>query len=849
MFRWREGENIIQDDALLGGKFDTSVGSPLETEDVSKEIKKESLLSNEDILAVNQYADSIIKELESYIGEDKYFLPPSVPHDRSKRAIAQAVGEIDKFEEGYITPKMREGVKIFFEKIIDFYKKTEKNNGEEVAQQLARFFDDQEFRWSPNITDYLNLSQQVQLSAKATRTPSLQAYIGNRFIQTLNYNFSLLKGYPEKLVEDIMNASPADQIDYLRILQKVAQHGAGNGSWAEGSVNLTEDIAKQIFDTSNHALVKYFSEASLQYIQVERENPTGGVVQFQGDMTQGASAISFEKQKKEILLLEKQLYIPNARKNTKPIRVSSDFVGLVDHAGFPQDLVGYSQQEQDQNNEHTLTLKATPIDGVVLDQKITPYKSDKNADEQILLLQTLHRPQMRFFVEQKLGINLSEISLASQLELLDFMAEVSEEDLERVEKLSKKEGLDVVALYESFFAAANSQDVKLRFNISYQEIIDFAEQVNSNDVNRVTQAFSKAIQQINEVEKEVKEKFAKSGKQVNTSKVIQNIHQKIVSFLKTDIKNLLQSENSQEVSLLLEDEVGDRVAIFCSIFKDLFKGKENVSFEDIKGLDFENEGAKELSQNKKQKQEMLDLAKQNYDSDSEFDQMVLGALNKTLDRTDSTFYLLKRDGETISFLSFIEITPTENEGSLDKKHFYAGGFNVDKKYRGSAIGDIMIANTIEKQAQEGIVHGHVNSNIGLAHRHMEKTGFVITDFVQAGDGIGFEIIYDKDQNKKLKTKDVNNFSDQEIIKLYINKFKDISLDEILKLDTDIFVLQFKTDQDVSHYLSQMEEIKKTGYVGSRYISGDKKSNINYIVFEKINNKQKQEEGAEVLLAA
>lgn len=100
----------------------------------------------------------------------------------------------------------------------------------------------------------------------------------------------------------------------------------------------------------------------------------------------------------------------------------------------------------------------SPIPGEVFfeDPTILPYGQEKADEEEFVLMQQLHRPEFRNFIEKRLGVALGELTLRSQLQLLRFLSTQSSEQFGALEEALGMPGLERKVFLESFFAGAEN---------------------------------------------------------------------------------------------------------------------------------------------------------------------------------------------------------------------------------------------------------------------------------------------------------------------------------------------------------------------------------------------------------
>ena len=110
--------------------------------------------------------------------------------------------------------------------------------------------------------------------------------------------------------------------------------------------------------------------------------------------------------------------------------VSSDYIGVFDASSTLQ-YIAPAKMVDLPTPPATTTLDFKRLARVTSELSFNPFQN-VSAQDIPLLLQQLHRPRMREMVERELGLALDEMPLATQFQLLQFMAEESESTFARL---------------------------------------------------------------------------------------------------------------------------------------------------------------------------------------------------------------------------------------------------------------------------------------------------------------------------------------------------------------------------------------------------------------------------------
>lgn len=139
---------------------------------------------------------------------------------------------------------------------------------------------------------------------------------------------------------------------------------------------------------------------------------------------------------------------------------------------FSQCLNTFLEKVEQEQEGDLKSVHFTRISQLVKDKHLMPFAASDTADMPILLAD-LHRPGLRVQVEQDLGISLTELTLATQIHFLRFLAGQNVEGYERLKAvLQQSEGFKT-ELLNSFLAVSE--------NVSYGEgILTVAESVKTD---------------------------------------------------------------------------------------------------------------------------------------------------------------------------------------------------------------------------------------------------------------------------------------------------------------------------------------------------------------------------------
>jgi ribosomal protein S18 acetylase RimI-like enzyme len=164
------------------------------------------------------------------------------------------------------------------------------------------------------------------------------------------------------------------------------------------------------------------------------------------------------------------------------------------------------------------------------------------------------------------------------------------------------------------------------------------------------------------------------------------------------------------------------IEVMASMLKAARHEGNDIEYSQIKNLELEEKEVG-LDLDEKEKQEILEIARENYFSDifkdnPEAAQGVITDLEKELDDIkNQKAYILKYQGRVIAFFRFKLIAPNE---------LYAGSLNVYKDLQNLSIGTHFLRATLEQESRRNVIRAITRSNnpaIGL----YKKCGFTIDE--------------------------------------------------------------------------------------------------------------------------
>ncbi|PSO45668.1 MAG: hypothetical protein BRC22_00650, partial [Parcubacteria group bacterium QH_9_35_7] len=201
---------------------------------------------------------------------------------------------------------------------------------------------------------------------------------------------------------------------------------------------------------------------------------------------------------------------------------------------------------------------------------------------------------------------------------------------------------------------------------------------------------------------------------------------------------------------------------------------------------------------------------------------------------DGDFHILKKDNKVVAF---VYMEPPEDG------HKKATSLNVKSGYRGSAIGEAMLKNTLAEEAEDYIIDATVFPELRVGTKYVEDFDFNIVGTTTYGEERKkiFEIQINKDKNKELKTKNSENWTYEKITEKYKDFFEDKGLKQLKEASEEVIIRKYDMEKEDSQMVPEVEELIDSEYEVTRYFSdeesekNEKEENepVRYFVFEKV----------------
>jgi len=430
---------------------------------------------------------------------------------------------------------------------------------------------------------------------------------------------------------------------------------------------------------------------------------------------------------------------------------------------------------------------------------------DKKEDNQFgLLLQHLHKPELKNKIEQDLQINLNEIPLRSQIHFLKFLSNSDGDKFNKLKIVLRGKTIEQNTNFlKSFLSMSGNNEMG-------DKILILGEKLPKEIAREIFAKYGEIINIVDSVEKYLS-LISDKKDDFNDPKIIQEIKEKLL----IRGKELLSDCSEGKIDGILEslDSLKLYNEFFCAFLKSLKDNKVKTDLFKFKDIHLETIFLQEtdtssVHENQKQKSDMINIISKNYKDTPDLANKLARELADIFDgkgKNRTTIDMLKNKDEILAFCRFEEIG--------DKK-LYFGSFNVEKDMRGLLIGDSFLEATLNKKSKDNkiIAVCHAANRIGA---YYIENGFIADKFTP--DYSGIPIL-------SINRNDLKNET--------LFKTKLLSVEEIKKIENTDNIKVFN-EKNQEELISKLDKVNE-GYVLTRYFN-DPETKDWYIVLEKFDS--------------
>ncbi len=397
-------------------------------------MSQEELREKGSELAV-EWAEQVLVELAPQYAKSD-FVHPSMGSSQVQEMIKTVLGErVGLDYDGWHSGEKVQAMVGFLDGYVDFCLDTlEAADGSEreAVRKSVLVMNSLVFGGSPSLANWAGgIDGMVRLAARCNGQPDMRESAGERIVGEVVYQIagnSQVEVVSEGLVGLLAEKNGLERIETMEVLSQVARRSLGEGGWA-GSV--WRGVRERLREMSRQEKPMVAMSADVAWVEVAQTMIRYGYVIDPEDLKlveELESRGSWDEQ----LEFDDRFgsWVTIARGCKAP----------VDDWGYIQGIVWEG------DGAHRLRLEE-----VTDDERINPLGVSMPGREGVLL-QQLHRPEMRGRVEEVLGVELSEVSLASQIHLLRFMVEADQDQLGRLKQVMDRHEGARIGLLESFLA-------------------------------------------------------------------------------------------------------------------------------------------------------------------------------------------------------------------------------------------------------------------------------------------------------------------------------------------------------------------------------------------------------------
>jgi len=321
---------------------------------------------------------------------------------------------------------------------------------------------------------------------------------------------------------------------------------------------------------------------------------------------------------------------------------------------------------------------------------------------------TLMDPGVVHAIEQDYGLSFKKLSVREQIWFVGVLRDLSIDDEKRIMSFTKRYGINGA---RSFLSAELGDEFR-------EVVLTIGEKLPEAQARFVFERYSEIAQVAQHEAEELVEDFFQDGTHNNVS--VATIEAELLKRAARMLKEVATKAGDEDISQEeLETQLGrykKDVVVFSSIFRAAFKeGKYDL--EDVRGLSLDTVTPSEIDGDAKTK--MVEIFESNWRAQKpEVADFLVGAFGSILEKDDDSteFSVLEKDGEVIAFVRF------DKRPDLGEDVLYAGSLNVDTRLRGSAIGEALMAATIDKQAETHTLQADFFPELQVGTRYVEDMG-------------------------------------------------------------------------------------------------------------------------------
>ena len=333
---------------------------------------------------------------------------------------------------------------------------------------------------------------------------------------------------------------------------------------------------------------------------------------------------------------------------------------------------------------------------------------------------------------QQTGVHFNNLKFKEQGWFLWYAQHASAEDKTRALEFVKKYR---ESGFKTFLSLEQDQQ-------GGNDILDIGEKLDAKSASAIFAKYGEIVDAAESVGDYLQEYFGADKFNPNVTRTAaDNLLRTGKELLASYADRVQAGEQLDSAQLIAElDKLHVDVRLFLSGFKAVTESGEKIKLSDIKGMDF---GSREkVAPN--EVGEMEKIININY-VDSPLLPGVLAGFEKALTNPDNTFYVLKRDGQIISFFRFENLR--DKKGELTGETEFAS-FNTDSDYKGGSLGRGIMREAVLARGETGAIVADTDPSSRVCQYYVNEAGFVV-DGVEIYKQTGQKVFHIRRENKKL----------------------------------------------------------------------------------------------------
>jgi hypothetical protein len=756
--------------------------------------------------------------------------------------------------------RIHQACMIFLEETIKFFKaKNEDGADQQQLTDLAQWIEISLIDQPTNIHSFTTTAERFIVASLATNSPEL----GKSFAITLMEKLVKWEKpeedheVQEQILEYLKHANTAQTLDFLHVLQTLA-HIAASEQYQKrrGAINrMIQNITKGIISYHPNAFTRYAALITTQSLgqvsHAKRGNIKPTFSSPNSYLDEGIQARVSENLEGEEVKENERLHTQIKAISDRPYpymsQIASDHIALLDNAKTARYIGEYNPEEvKDKYTPGQIAVQFETYGKTCKNPKINPFGTE-NDEDLPLLLQQLHRPGMRAYIEEDLGIKFKEIPLQVQIHLLRFMQDKDTETFDRFRSALQAHPEARSEIITTFLACAQNRE--------YGNVILKLIETHPAQAERIFKQFAEIIGIFQEEQEKLKSTLEQEealGSNVDTDKLYKSVTKRGIELLKSYAKSA-DSITDADAFLEQAEEYKREVVAFGAMFSAISKKagqpvapetinriSENIRVETLRGGDLLLSTDTEAMQNPEnylqpekfnhQNYEMIvrNLEKAYKEIDPGWLRHLIDNIPKDLSSPSTTFLLIKNEKN--------ELVGVIKHKKVEEGKYYFGTMYVEKAYqKGFGIGQYLDAYMKQDLPIDAQMEGTVAAANPAIARHIDAVGYIGNRITTEGsDEKKSKALINLDLNPQheFKTKNKEEFTEQRIKGLHDNEYQSESI-KILKLDT--------SSANVENYTKELEKWFNQGYQLTRFFYEDGKTPANtFLVLEKTENQKMKE---------